>query len=153
MAIRNIRIYGDEILRKKCRTVDNINKRITVLLDDMLETMYKADGVGLAGPQVGVLKRIVVIDVGNGPIFLINPEIIETEGSQIGSEGCLSIPGRDGMVKRPARVKVKALNKKGEEIIIEGKELLAVALCHEIDHLDGILFTDKIIESKEENNL
>lgn len=153
MAIRNIRIYGDEILRKKCRPVDNINNRITVLLDDMLETMYKADGVGLAGPQVGVLKRVVVIDVGEGPIYLVNPEIIESEGSQIGSEGCLSIPGRQGMVKRPARVKAKALDKEGKEIIIDGEGLLAVALCHEIDHLDGILFTDKIIESKEENNL
>lgn len=150
MAIRNIRIYGDEILRKKCRPVENINKRITVLLNDMLETMYKADGVGLAGPQVGVLKRVVVIDVGKGPIFLVNPEIIESEGSQTGIEGCLSIPGRDGTVERPMKVKVKALNEKGENVTIEGTELLAVTLCHEIDHLDGTLFIDKIIESKEE---
>lgn len=148
MAIRNIRIIGDEILRKKSRRVEEINDRILILLKDMQETMYKADGVGLAAPQVGVLKRVVVIDVGNGPINLINPEIIETEGEYIDEEGCLSIPGRQGKVARPKRVKVNALNEKGEEIIVEGEGLLARALCHEIDHLDGILFVDKLVEGE-----
>lgn len=149
MAIRNIRKHGDEILRKKSRKVEEINDRILTLLSDMQETMYEADGVGLAAPQVGILKRIAVIDVGSGPINLINPEIIETEGEYIDEEGCLSIPGEQGKVLRPKKVKVKALNEKGEEIIIEGEDLLARAMCHEIDHLDGILFIDRLIESEE----
>jgi peptide deformylase len=149
MAIRNIRKNGDEILRKKSRKVEEINDRILTLIKDMQETMYEADGVGLAAPQVGILKRIAVIDVGNGPINLINPEIIETEGEYLDEEGCLSIPGEQGKVLRPRKVKVKALNEKGEEVIIEGEDLLARAMCHEIDHLDGILFIDKLVESEE----
>lgn len=148
MALRNIRKYGDEVLRKKSRHVDIINKRTIMLLNDMLETMYNAQGVGLAAPQVGILKRLVVIDVGEGPIFLINPKIIETEGKVIDTEGCLSIPGEEGEVERPERVVVKAMNEKGEEITLEGTGLLARAFCHEIDHLDGILFVDKIFESE-----
>jgi peptide deformylase len=151
MALRNIRKYGDEVLRKKSRHVDIINKRTIMLLKDMLETMYNAQGVGLAAPQVGILKRLVVIDVGEGPIFLINPEIIETEGKAIDTEGCLSIPGEEGEVERPERVIVKAMNEKSEEITLEGTGLLARAFCHEIDHLDGILFVDKIIESEGNN--
>lgn len=149
MALRNIRKYGDDLLRKKSRTVEKIDGRINTLLDDMLETMYENNGVGLAAPQVGILKRVVVIDVGSGPLFLINPEILETEGSYIDEEGCLSIPGEQGEVERPYRVKVKALNREGKEIIVEGEELLARALCHEIDHLNGILFVDKIIAEEE----
>ncbi|KYH35917.1 peptide deformylase 1 [Clostridium tepidiprofundi DSM 19306] len=149
MALRKIRIYDDEILRKKCRKVENINERVLTLIEDMKETMYKEDGVGLAAPQVGILKRIAVIDVGEGPITIINPEIIDQRGSYIDVEGCLSIPGKQGEVERPEWVKVRALNEKGEEVIYEGEELLARAFCHEIDHLDGILFIDKIVESGE----
>ncbi|MBU5299755.1 peptide deformylase [Clostridium sporogenes] len=145
MAIRNIRKYGDELLRKKSRKIEKIDDRILTLLEDMAETMYSAEGVGLAAPQVGILKRVVVIDVGEGLIKLINPEIIETEGSQKDVEGCLSVPGEQGEVERPYKVKVKALNEKGEEIVLDGEELLARAFCHEIDHLDGILFVDKVI--------
>ena len=120
------------------------------LLDDMAETMYDANGVGLAAPQVGVLKRIVVIDIGEGLVELINPEILETSGSQIDHEGCLSIPGNSALVERPNYVKVKALNRNGEEIIVEGKELMARALCHETDHLDGILYIDKALPDEED---
>jgi len=145
MAIRNIRKDGDEVLRKISRKVETIDDKIKTLVKDMAETMYEAEGVGLAAPQVGILKRIVVIDVGEGLIELINPEIIEAEGEQIAAEGCLSIPGKYAEVKRPAKVKVRALNTKGETIEYEGEELLARAFCHEIDHLDGILFKDKAI--------
>ncbi|ABN51803.1 MAG TPA: peptide deformylase [Hungateiclostridium thermocellum] len=153
MAVRFIREDGDEILRKVSKKVDVIDERIKTLLDDMAETMYAANGVGLAAPQVGVLKRVVVIDVGDGLMELINPEIVEQEGEQIDIEGCLSIPGVAGEVKRPARVVVEALNREGEKITVEGKELLAVALCHEIDHLDGILFTDKVIRFIDEDEM
>ena len=146
MAIRQIRYEGDPILRKVSREVTEINDRILTLLEDMVETMYEYDGVGLAAPQVGVLRRVIVIDVGEGPIKLINPEIIEQEGENIDAEGCLSIPNRSGTVKRPERVKVKYLDEKGEEKVIEGTGLLARALCHEIDHLNGILFIDNMIE-------
>ncbi|MBU3091594.1 peptide deformylase [Clostridium sp. CM028] len=149
MAIRTIRTYGDDILRRKSRVVDEINPRILLLVKDMKETMYKSKGVGLAAPQVGILKRIVVIDVGNGPMAIINPQIVEIQGSQIDNEGCLSIPGVQKNVDRPETVKVKALSENGEEIIIDGEGLLARALCHEIDHLDGILFIDKAIEGEE----
>lgn len=149
MAIRNIRTVEDEILRKKSRKVEQVNDRILTLIKDMIETMYLADGVGLAAPQVGILKRVIVIDVGNGPIALINPEILETEGQYLDEEGCLSIPGKQGKVLRPEKVKVKALNEKGEEFILEGEGLLARALCHEIDHLDGVLFIDRIVEGEE----
>ncbi|RKD34361.1 peptide deformylase [Thermohalobacter berrensis] len=150
MAIRQLRFKGDPILRKKSREVTKIDDRIKILLEDMLETMYKEEGVGLAAPQVGILRRVVVIDVGDGPIKLINPEIIEEDGEKIDEEGCLSVPGESGKVKRPAMVKVKYLDENGEEQIIEGTGLLARALCHEIDHLNGILFIDKIIEADEE---
>lgn len=139
-------IYGeDDVLRKKSKPVEKIDKRILELLDDMAETMKHADGVGLAAPQVGILRRVVVIDVGDGLIELINPEIVETSGQQRGAEGCLSIPGVRGEVIRPEKVRVKALNRKGEPIEITGTGLLARALCHEIDHLDGILFIDKVV--------
>lgn len=146
MAIRTVRIYGDDSLRKKSRIVDEISPRILLLIKDMKETMYNSKGVGLAAPQVGILKRIAVIDVGDGPIVIINPEIIEMTGSQIDSEGCLSIPGKQENVERPLSVIVKALSEVGEEIVIHGEGLLARALCHEIDHLDGILFIDKVVE-------
>lgn len=150
MALRQIRKDGDEVLRKKSKEVKEITKSVLTLLDDMAETMYEAEGVGLAAPQVGILKRIVVIDVGDGIIELINPEIIEEDGEQTGPEGCLSLPGLTGEVKRPNNVKVKALNRNGEEVILEGEGLLARAFCHEIDHLNGVLFTDKTIRYLDE---
>ena len=150
MAKRIIRLSTDEILRKKCKPVKEITTNVLTLLDDMAETMYDANGVGLAAPQVGVLKRIVVIDIGEGLVELINPEILETSGSQIDHEGCLSIPGNSALVERPNYVKVKALNRNGEEIIVEGKELMARALCHETDHLDGILYIDKALPDEED---
>ena len=147
MAIRKIMVLGeDDVLRKRSRRVDKFDKRLRTLLDDMADTMYKADGVGLAAPQVGVLKRAVVIDVGEGLIELVNPEIIASEGAVVGPEGCLSVPERRGTVERPERVTVKAQNRDGREVQIEATELLAVALCHEIDHLDGVLYVDKMIE-------
>lgn len=149
MALRNIRTDEDEILRKKSRKVDEINDRIKNLIEDMKETMYHADGVGLAAPQVGILKRIAVVDVGKGPVTVINPEIIERNGNYTDVEGCLSLPGRQGEVERPEKIKVKALNEKGEEVVIEAEGLFARALCHEIDHLDGILFIDRIKKKEE----
>ena len=146
MALRNVRKLGDDILRKKSRKIETINERILTLLDDMKETMYKENGVGLAAVQVGILKRAIVIDVGEGPIYLINPEIIEMEGSEIDEEGCLSIPGRNENVERPAKVKAKYTDENGEEKIVEGEGLLARCICHEVDHLDGILFIDKVVE-------
>ncbi len=148
MALRNIREMGDEILEKTSREVKEMTPRIETLIEDMLETMYEAQGVGLAAPQVGVLKRVVVIDVDPGeepnPIILINPEILETSGEQSGYEGCLSVPGKSGLVTRPNYAKVKALDMNMEEFIIEGEELLARCLCHEIDHLDGHLYVEKV---------
>ena len=148
MAIRTIRTYGDDILRKKSRMVDEINPRVLLLIKDMKETMYHSKGVGLAAPQVGILKRIAVIDVGNGPTTIINPEIVEMQGAHLANEGCLSIPGTQKNVERPEKVTVKALNEEGEEIVIQGEGLLARALCHEIDHLDGVLFIDKALEGE-----
>jgi peptide deformylase len=150
MAIRNIRTYGDDILRKKSKVVEEINSRVLLLIKDMIETMYHSKGVGLAAPQVGILKRIAVIDVGNGPITIINPQIVDMQGSQVTNEGCLSVPGTQKSVERPLKVTVKALNEKGEETLIVGEGLLARALCHEIDHLDGVLFIDKALEDEEE---
>ena len=147
MALRTIRVQGDSVLTKKSRTVDKMTPRIGELITDMLDTMYDAMGVGLAAPQVGILKRIVVIDIGEGLVELINPEIIETSGSQVGNEGCLSFPGYSAPVERPNYVKVKALDRNGDEIIVEGKELMARALCHETDHLDGVLYVDKAMEA------
>lgn len=146
MATRQIRKNGDDVLRKKSKPVEKINDRIITLIDDMVETMYQADGVGLAAPQVGVLRRVIVVDVGEGLIKLINPEIISYSGEQVDTEGCLSIPNVHGEVKRPQSVIVRGMNEKGEKVEIKGSGLLAVALCHEIDHLDGILFIDKAIK-------
>ncbi len=142
MAIRKVREMGDECLRKVCKVVPEVNLRTKILIKDMFDTMYDANGVGLAAPQVGILKRIVVIDCGDAPYVLINPEILERSGEQTGYEGCLSIPGKSGMVTRPQYVKVKALNQRGEEYILEGEDLLARAICHECDHLEGILYAD-----------
>lgn len=144
MALRTIRVQGDSVLTKKSRTVDKMTPRIGELITDMLDTMYEAMGVGLAAPQVGILKRIVVIDVGEGPIVLINPEILETSGEQTGDEGCLSVPGMAGQVTRPNYVKVKALDVNMDEQIYEGEGLLARAFCHEIDHLDGKMYTELV---------
>lgn len=144
MAIREIRTMGDEVLTKQCKEVKAMTPRTAILIEDMLDTMYEAMGVGLAAPQVGVLRRIVVIDVGEGPIVLINPEILETSGEQTGDEGCLSVPGKAGCVTRPNYVKVKALDENMEEVVYEGEGLLARAFCHEIDHLDGHLYVEKV---------
>lgn len=145
MAIREIREKGDEILYKKCKAVVKFDEKLHILLDDMYETMQSRDGVGLAAPQVGILKRAVVIDVGDGKIELINPEIVEERGEQTGSEGCLSVPGVFGEVTRPNVVTVKAQDRNGKWFKITGKELLARAFCHEIEHLDGKLFLDRVI--------
>ncbi len=147
MALRNIRQIGDSVLNKKCKEIKEMTSRLEVLIEDMLDTMYEAQGVGLAAPQVGVLKRVVVIDVtqeANHPIILINPEIIETSGEQTGEEGCLSVAGKSGIVTRPDYVKVRALGKDMKPIEVEGTQLLARALCHEIDHLDGHLYVEKV---------
>ena len=144
MAIRVIRTEEDPVLRKISKPVKEVTPKIITLIDDMLDTMYEAMGVGLAAPQVGILKRIVVIDVGEGPIVLINPEILETSGEQTGDEGCLSVPGMAGQVTRPNYVKVKALDIDMNEVEYEGEGLLARAFCHEIDHLDGHLYVEKV---------
>ena len=144
MAIRKLREIGEEVLVKPCKEVTKMTLRTQVLIEDMLDTMYEAFGVGLAAPQVGILKRIVTIDVGEGPIVLINPVVIESDGTQTGDEGCLSVPGKSGTVTRPEYVKVKALNEEMEEVILEGHGLLARAFCHEIDHLDGKLYVDLV---------
>jgi len=150
MALRKIRTKEDEVLRKKSKEVKSIVNRTLMLVQDMLDTMYNANGVGLAAPQIGILKRIVVIDVGLGPMVLINPEIVETRGEAKDIEGCLSIPGEQGTVIRPKYAKVRALNEKGEYIEVEGEDLLARAFCHEIDHLNGILYTDKLVKERME---
>ena len=144
MAIRKIRELGDEVLTKPCKEVTKMTLRTKILINDMLDTMYEAMGVGLAAPQVGILKRIVVIDIGDGPIILINPEILMTSGEQTGEEGCLSVPGMSGQVTRPNYVKVKALDMDMNEQIYEGEGLLARAFCHELDHLDGKMYTDLV---------
>lgn len=144
MGIRKIRLEGDPILRKQCKPIDKMTPRLEQLIDDMFDTMYEANGVGLAGPQVGILKQIVVIDIGDDdPLVLINPEIIEQSGEQTGDEGCLSLPGKVGTVTRPNYVKCQALNENMETVIIEGTELKARAICHELDHLKGILYRDR----------
>ena len=149
MALRNIVKVGEDVLTKKCREVTVFDDKLWVLLDDMLETMNAANGVGLAAPQVGILRRVAVIDVGEGPIELINPVITSVRGKQREVEGCLSAPGQWGYVTRPAKVKVTALNRYGKEFKIEGTELLARALCHEIDHLNGTVFLDLVEEMYE----
>lgn len=145
MALRKIRQYYDEILRKKAKEVNKVDESTKELIEDMLETMYNAEGVGLAAPQVGILKRVIVIDVGEGPIVLINPKIIDSKGECMMKEGCLSIPGITGEVIRPEIVTAEALDLNEEKVVIEGEGLLARALLHEIDHLDGVLFTDKAL--------
>jgi peptide deformylase len=150
MAIRTIRKEGDPVLRKRAREVETIDGKVLALIDDMIDTMYEAEGVGLAAPQVGILKRIAVIDVydDTGVKVLINPEIISEEGEQFEVEGCLSVPEKTGAVRRPAKVSVRAVNELGEICVIEGEHLLARALCHEIDHLNGVLFLDRVEEAK-----
>ena len=147
MALRNIREYGDDVLERSCKEVKEVTPRVRELVEDMLETMYNANGVGLAAPQVGVLKRIVVIDVspdGDDPLIMINPTILETDGEQTGYEGCLSIPGKSGIVTRPNYVKAKAYDLDMNEYVVEGEELLARAICHELDHLDGHMYVEKV---------
>ena len=146
MAIRNIVKFGDDVLTKKCRTVENIDERTLTLLDDMVDTLYDSTGVGLAAPQVGVLKRIAVIDIGDGLIELINPEIIKQEGNQRDLEGCLSLPDKWGYVDRPMKVTVRATDRNGDLYEIEGEGLLARAFCHEIEHLNGVLFSSHVDE-------
>ncbi len=144
MALRTIRLLGDEILTKRCREVKTMNGRMLQLVDDMLETMYEANGVGLAAPQVGVLRRIVVIDVGDGPLIMVNPVILETSGEQSGEEGCLSYPGKAGLVTRPNYVKARFFDENMDEYEIEAEELLARAICHELDHLDGHMYVELV---------
>lgn len=144
MALRKVRVLGEDCLRKKCKEVTEMTPRIQELIDDMFDTMYDSFGVGLAASQVGILKRIVVIDTDDNPIVLINPKIIETSGEQTGDEGCLSIPGKAGIVTRPNYVKVRALDRNMKEFELEGTELLARAICHECDHLDGVMYVDKV---------
>ena len=151
MAKLQIRKLGDEVLRKPCRPVEEISPRIITLLDDMVETMREADGCGLAAPQVGVLRRVVVVEVEPGEVYeLINPRIVAYSGEQEGREGCLSVPGRWGIVKRPMHVTVEAMNRKGELYQVTGHELLARAFCHELDHLDGKLYIDRAISMDED---
>ena len=145
MAIRNIREIGDPVLNKNCKEVKEINRRTLELIDDMFETMYEADGVGLAAPQVGILKRIAVVDVtGEDPILMINPVILETRGQQSGYEGCLSVPGKSGLVPRPDYVKIQAYNEEMELYELEGTEMLARAICHEIEHLEGHIYVERV---------
>lgn len=145
MALREVRIQGDRVLEKVCKPIKEMTPKIMTLIDDMFDTMYETGGVGLAAPQVGILKRVVVIDIGDEPYVLINPEIIETAGEQTGDEGCLSLPGKAGMVTRPNYVKVRALDENMEMFELEAEELLARAVCHECDHLDGIMYTAHVI--------
>ena len=157
MAIRNIRVEGDDVLRKKCKPVMEMTHRLSELIDDMFDTMYEANGVGLAAPQVGVLRRMVVIDIGdgNGPYYMINPRITEKDGEQVGQEGCLSVPNKVGVVRRPNHVIAEAYDLDMNLYTIEGEGLLARAICHELDHLDGIVYTTLVegdlIELDDEN--
>ncbi len=144
MAIREIRVMGDECLTKVCKKVETLTPRLRELIEDMFDTMYEAEGVGLAAPQVGVLRRMAVVDIGEGPIVLINPVVLETSGEQTGAEGCLSLPGKGGEVTRPNHCKVRAFNAKMEEYEIEGEGLLCRALLHEIDHLDGHMYVELV---------
>ncbi len=146
MAIRNIVKHGDEVLRKICRTQLTFDEKLATVLDDMIETMYAADGVGLAAPQVGILRRYCVIDIGEGVVELVNPVIVETEGEQLEQEGCLSYPGEYGVTRRPEKVTVRAQDRHGNKITVTGEGLMARALCHEIDHLDGVIFKDRLVK-------
>ena len=153
MALRQLRYEGDEILRKKCKKVEEVDDHIRMILDDMLDTLHNTeDGAAIAAPQIGILKRLVVIDMGTGIIILVNPEIIEEKGIQECVEGCLSIPNKYGNTIRPKKVTIKALNENGEEIILTGRGEMAKCFCHEIDHLDGILFIDKVTKWLKMNN-
>ena len=149
MALREIRLEEDPILRKKSKVITEVTDRIKVLLEDMVETMDDANGVGLAAPQVGILRRAIVVDIGEGPIKMINPEILESVGEEIDVEGCLSVPGRSGTVSRPESIKVNYLDIEGKENTLKAEGLLARVICHEVDHLDGILYIDKMIEETE----
>lgn len=144
MAIRTIREIGDPVLTKQCKEITEMTPRLQTLIEDMLETMYEADGAGLAAPQVGILKRLVVIDAGDGPHVMINPRIVESSGEQTGNEGCLSVPGKTGIVTRPEYVKAVALDEEMQPYELEGTQLLARAICHELEHLDGKLYVDKV---------
>lgn len=144
MALRTIRLQGDPVLNKVCREITEVTPKIETLIEDMIETMYDANGVGLAAPQVGILKRLVVIDVGEGPIVMINPRIISEDGEQVGDEGCLSVPGKAGQVTRPNHVVARFFDEEMQECEIEGEELLARAICHELEHLDGHLYTERV---------
>ncbi len=147
MATRKILTLGDEKLRKTCKPQEKFDLRLAILLKDLADTMYRAEGVGLAAPQVGILRRVVVVDVsedGSGLMELVNPEILEVEGEQTGREGCLSVPGRQGVVRRPMKVRVRAFDRKGNEIEVEAEGFAARAICHEVDHLDGIVYVDKM---------
>ncbi|MBR5614232.1 MAG: peptide deformylase [Clostridia bacterium] len=146
MAIRNIVKHGDEVLTKKCRVVEKFDDRLNTLIEDLFDTLYDSGGAGLAAPQVGVMRRVAVVDIGDGPYELVNPEIIAVEGEQTGAEGCLSYPGKFGIVTRPMKVKIKAQDRHGEWHEYEGEELLARAFCHETDHLDGNMFMDLVTE-------
>lgn len=145
MAVRQIRVLGDELLRKSCKPIKEVTPRIRQLIDDMFETMYEANGVGLAAPQVGILRRIAVVDIGDGPIVLVNPKIIEQSGEQTADEACLSLPGKAGQVTRPDHVLIRAFDENMEEYEMEGDELLARAFCHEIEHLDGHMYMEHVI--------
>jgi peptide deformylase len=149
MALRNLRLEGDEILRKQSREIKNINERIKILADDMIETMKENDGIGLAAPQVGILKRIIVVDIGQGPLVMVNPDILEKDGEQIINEGCLSVPNKNGNVKRPEKLKVTYTDLEGDKHTIKTEGLLSVVISHEVDHLNGVLFIDKVIEEDE----
>jgi peptide deformylase len=149
MALRNLRLEGDEILRKQSREIKNINERIKILADDMIETMKENDGIGLAAPQVGILKRIIVVDIGQGPLVMVNPDILEKDGEQIITEGCLSVPNKNGNVKRPEKLKVAYTDLEGDKHTIKTEGLLSVVISHEVDHLNGVLFIDKVIEEDE----
>ncbi|MBO5097374.1 MAG: peptide deformylase [Agathobacter sp.] len=144
MALREIRVQGDPVLGKVCKPITEVTPKIVDLIDDMIETMYEANGVGLAAPQVGILKRLVVIDVGEGPIVMINPTIVSADGEQTGSEGCLSVPGKAGQVTRPNHVIARFFDEEMNECEVEGTELLARAICHELDHLDGHIYVEKV---------
>ena len=150
MAIRDIRVFGDSVLEKKAKEVTEVTPKIRELIKDMLDTMNDEMGVGLAAPQVGMLKRIVVINIGEEDLIFINPVILESSGEQVGMEGCLSLPGKHGTVARPNYVKVKAFDENMKEFVLEGTELLARAICHECDHLDGILYTSHVIGEVED---
>ncbi|MGV8146484.1 MAG: peptide deformylase [Alkaliphilus sp.] len=149
MAIREIRTDDDLVLRKMAREVERVNSRINILIDDMFETMYQADGIGLAAPQVGVLRRVVVVDIDEKPFVFINPKIVCQEGKQCNLEGCLSIPGKTGEVERPRELKIEYTNRKGKKTTMEAEGLLARVICHELDHLNGVLFTDRVVDLEE----